>query len=174
MDGAEYEHYEYEPGPRLGERVSGAWRRAFGGWAPDQRSVGLLLAALYLTGLLSQLVLVDFAWFQFTQAIALNPRGPGLVVQDVVFSVARLLDLPMLALVVAGGVGLALRRGWGRWLAVAGLAALLLIRVVETVVSVTTIHAPIARFTLSDVVDVIVSVLPLVVLLWSRPAPVDA
>jgi hypothetical protein len=173
MDGTGYEHYEYEPGPRLGDRLSGAWRRAFGGWKPDQRSVGVLLAAFYLTGLLSRLVLVDFAWFQFTQAIALNPRGPGVRVQDVVFSVGRLLDLPALALVVAGGLGLALRRGWGRWLAIAGLAAYLLIAVVETVVSVASVRTPLPRYTLSEVVGVIASVLPLLVLLWSRPAPVD-
>jgi hypothetical protein len=175
MDGAEYEHYEYEPGPRLGVRVSGAWARNFRGWAPDQRSLGVVLVAWYLGNLLNRLLGIDFIWWAFITALQpAPPFGFSHRLADVVFGAGRLLELPVLAAVVAGGVGLALRRRWGRGLAITGVAALLAIGVIETLVSMVDLHGPPPRFVLNEVVGVLASVLPLLVLLWSRPAPVDA
>jgi hypothetical protein len=176
MDGAEYEQYEYEPGPRLRERLVGAWRRAFGGWSPEQRSLGVIIVAWYLAGLLSQLAIIDLTWQQFLQVVQPVPMLGGHVpLQEVVNVAARLLTTPMLVVVIAGGLGLAMRRGWGREVAVVGRAGLLLLQVVEVGVSLAEQGGGGlgVRFRVSEVLGVVASVLPLLVLLWSRPAQED-
>ncbi|HXA28532.1 MAG TPA: hypothetical protein VN193_07270 [Candidatus Angelobacter sp.] len=167
MDDVDAE-YEYEAGPPLRVRVHAWWERVFGDWWPDQRSLGVLLVAVYLTGAISNLALADLSWRAFTETAQ---TALGYPTEQVVVGAARLVAIPASVLVVAGGIGLAVRSAWARGLAVAGLAALLAVELLESIVSVLQRRGPEGvRFGVLDVVSSLGAALVLAVLLWSRPA----
>lgn len=159
------------PGIRLGAQAGAAWRRAFAGWRPDARSVGVLLVALYLGILLERLLTVDLAWRAFTASIQSQPILGGIPWQQAVGTTMQLLGLPVDALVVLGGAGLALRRGWGRPVALSGLASLLTIALVDAVVYLS--RGPMVREGVAQLAYALGTALPVAVLLWSRAPEED-
>lgn len=159
------------PGIRLGTQVSGAWRRVFAGWRPDARTVGVLLVASFTGVLLSRLLVIDLTWRSFTTSLEPQPPFGAASWEQAVSSTMQLLDVPVLALVVLGGIGLALRRSWGWPVAFSGLASALVIALVNVVVYLS--RGPILRGGVGQSLYALGTALPLAVLVWSRPRRED-
>lgn len=157
------------PGIRFSAQVSGAWRRAFAGWRPDPRTVGVLLVAVYLGILLERLLTADLTWRSFTASLQPPPQFEPLQWQIAVGATMQLLSLPVDALAVAGGLALALRRDWGRFVALAALASLFVIQMVNAVTYLS--RGPMVRTGVAQVLLALGAALPVAVLLWSRRAP---
>jgi hypothetical protein len=171
---------EYRPGiplPRLHlptGRLGRAWRRTFEGWAPDERTVGVLLVAVFLGGLAGRLLTVDLSWTAFWNALQppafVRPPNSDLVTA----AATRLLTVPAEVLILAGAVMLALRRG-GRGLAALGLAALLALDVVNVAPLFSHARGGVAvRSAIAALAGAVGAALPLAVLLWSRRWPAGA
>jgi hypothetical protein len=173
MTDIDADYDEYDAGPLLRTRLHGWWEGVFGEWRPDSRTVGVLLVAWFVGGLIDRLLTFDLTWSAFVTSIG-GEYGFSLPVQQVIGSVTRLLFVPAEVLVLAGAVGLVLRRGWGRLPAAAGLAALLALDLANAVSYLSQARPGFAvRSGIGQLIGALGAALPLAVLLWSRPAEVD-
>ena len=167
------------PVPRISveSAVRRVGQRVFGGWRPDERTVGVILVAFVVGTVLLQLLTVDLAWNAFRYSalgVDASPLRP-LPWQGAVGATLRLLSVPSSLVVLTGGVGLVLQRGWGRWVAVAGLAALVVIDVGNAVIRFSSLATAMeVRQGIGQLLYALGAALPIAVLLWSRPAPEDA
>lgn len=160
------------PGIRFGAQIGGALRRAFAGWRPDPRTVGVLLVATFLGILLNRLLIADMTWRAFTASLQAQGPFPPIPWEQAVTSTMQLLSLPVDALVILGGAGLALRRAWGRPVAFSGLASLVAIAAVDAVAYLS--RGGFVRNGIGEVLYAVGTALPVAVLLWSRAPGEDA
>lgn len=171
---------EYRPGiPVPGLRFSGAaragWQRVFGGWWPDERTVGVLLVAMLLGATIQRLLTADLSWTAFVASLQTSPIAGAMPWQQAVSATLLLFGIPADVLVVAGGVAMALRRGWGRWVAVAGLSTLVVVTIGSALLRFTHLPTgPVLREAVAQLLLAAGTALPIAVLLWSRPPQEDA
>jgi len=166
------DHHEYEPGPTLRARLRDGWDRVVAGWRPDERTVGVVLLALYAAIVIERLLVIDRTWDIVRISLSYAAEFSRSPWQQVVSAVTQLLYAPIDLLIVVGAAAIALHQGWGRLVAVGGLAGLLTLDAVNAVLSLTQTSGPYGvRMAVGQVVIAAGAALPLAVLLWSRPAP---
>lgn len=171
---------EYQPGiplPRID--LSGGVRRVaervFGGWRPDLRAVAVVLLVIYGVGLAGSLLTIDYSVSNLAFWLGGSGRlAPQATALDITAAVARLLSTPVDLLIAAGAVLLLLRRSWGRRLALAGLALLVVEDLVQPVVTLAHARGVALRADLTGFVYVLVPLALAAVLLWSRMPEGDA